>query len=230
MYGRGACKTCIFKGFCRTSVVTHNLNLSILSVNLQKSHKDLAILLESMPADILLVQEPSWVQLVPRCSDTDPLGEDTQGSVNHPGWNTLFPLMAGPSPDSRPLVATFLRKSTTHLYVISMIPSFTSLSSLGITLSSSLALVTHDRLESRAPQSVSAVVSTADASPLGEARENRGATMASAPVAAIMVPSGTAYAPHRAPDQAPISPTSSCVPPPPPPFTLQILNFYHHIV
>src|SRR6267142_328387 len=101
-------------------------SLTVLSVNLQKSHKDLKTILETTLTDVLLVQEPSWVCLVPRRSDTDLLREDTQGSVNHPQWNALFPPLVGPSPESRPLVATFLCKSTMSPYVVSVLPSFSS--------------------------------------------------------------------------------------------------------
>src|SRR5882672_7956328 len=110
-------------------------HLTILSVNVRKSHKDLETILETTLADILLVQEPSWVRLVPLRSDTDPLGVETRGSVNHPKWNTLFPPMAGPTPDARPLVATFLRKSSTRSFVVSILPSFSSLTSLGLNIS-----------------------------------------------------------------------------------------------
>jgi len=112
--------------------------LTILSVNVRKNHHDLETILETTLADIILVQEPSWVRLVPLRSDTDPLGDETRGSVNHPKWNALFPPMAGPTPDSRPLVATFLRKTTTHSFVISVLPSFSSLTSLGLNISAGL--------------------------------------------------------------------------------------------
>jgi len=166
-------------------------DLIILSVNLQKSHKDLTSVLETTLADILLIQEPSWVQLVPHCSDTDPNGEDTRGSINHPKWNTLFPPMAGLSPDSRPLVATFLCKSTTHLYVVSLLPSFSSLSSLGIVVSASAPVVDQARHEGLDLPSVSAIESITDVSPLGEARETGGTIM-------VVATGHTAltYAPH----------------------------------
>src|SRR6267142_813659 len=205
-------------------------SLTVLSVNLQKSHKDLKTILETTLTDVLLVQEPSWVCLVPRRSDTDLLREDTQGSVNHPQWNALFPPLVGPSLESRPLVTTFLRKSTTSPYVVLLLPSFSSLSSLGITLSHPSPVWDLLWTKSLGPQSASATASTTNASPPGVARENRGATMASAPVAAIMVPLGSAYAPQQASDLAPISPSLTCAPSPVPPFTLQILNFYHHVV
>src|SRR6267142_2780596 len=204
------------------SPVSMSDNLTILSVNVRKNHRDLEAILESTLADIILVQEPSWVRLVPLRSDTDPLGDETRGSVNHPKWNALFPLMAGPTPDERPLVATFLRKSSTRSFVISVLPSFSSLTSLGLNISTGPVSdhASGGRVDS---QTVSANESTTeDVDPLGSARETGGAIM----VDGLLADPST-YAPLRAPVFAP---------PPPvrrtgvPPFTLHILNFYHHVV
>src|SRR6267142_3304606 len=168
--------------------------LIILSVNVRKSHKDLETILETTLADVLLVQEPSWVRLVPLCSDTNPLGEVTRGSVNHPKWHALFPPMAGPTPTSRPLVATFLRKSSTCSFIISILPSFSSLTSLGINIANPDPVSGSDHISDGWSdlRTVSANGSTTeDVGPLGPARETRGAIMVDEPLA-----DSSTYAPY----------------------------------
>jgi len=168
--------------------------LIILSVNVRKSHKDLKAILETTLADVLLVQEPSWVRLVPLRSDTDPLGEETQGSVNHPKWHALFPSIAGTLPHTRPLVATFLCKSSTHSFTISILPSFSSLTSLGINIADTDPVSGPDHASDGWPdlQTVSANGSTTeDVGPLGPARETRGAIMVDEPLA-----DSSTYAPY----------------------------------
>jgi len=151
--------------------------LTILSVNVRKNHQDLEAILETTLADIILVQEPSWVRLVPLRSDTDPQGDETRGSVNHPKWNALFPPTAGPTPEARPLVATFLRKSTTHSFIVSILPSFSSLTSLGLNITAGL-VPDHASSGGVDSQTVSANESTTeDVDPIGSARETGGAIM-----------------------------------------------------
>src|SRR6267142_2461460 len=199
--------------------------LIILSVNVRKSHKDLETILETTLADVLLVQEPSWVCLVPLRSDTNPLGEDTRGSVNHPKWNALFPPMAGTAPTSCPLVTIFLCKSSTHSFIVSILPSFSSLTSLGINIADPDPASGSDHaLDGRVDlQTASANGSTTeDVGPLGPARETGGAIMVDESLA-----DSSTYAPYRAPVFAPPSPVRRAGSPR---FTLHILNFYHHIV
>src|SRR6267142_1075296 len=200
-------------------------NLTILSVNVRKSHKDLETILETTLADILLVQEPSWVRLVPLRSDTDPLGVETQGSVNHPKWNALFPPLAGPTPDSRPLVTTFLRKSSTHSFVVSILPSVSSLTSSGLNIASPTPISNSDQVSDGRMdlQTGSAIGRTIeDVGPLGLARETGGAIMVDG-----LLATPSTYAPLRAPVIAPSPPPDM---PDLSPFTLNILNFYHHVV
>src|SRR6266850_1200647 len=195
-------------------------DLIILSINLRKNHADLSSVLETTLADILLVQEPSWVRLVPLRSDSDPSGTETRGSINHPKWHALFPSMAGPAPDACPLIAIFLRKSSTHSFIVSILPSFSSLASLGITISDPApgSGPDHDSDGRSDSQTVSANGSTADAFPLGSARETRGAMTVDESLAASLT-----HAPLQAPVTAlhpPPRPSPSPPIPPPHPPTL----------
>ena len=67
-------------------------NIYILSANMNRQPDALTSLLETMDADILLIQEPSWGRLVPKKSDTDPDGIEVKGTCSHPKWRTILPI------------------------------------------------------------------------------------------------------------------------------------------
>src|SRR6266850_5128088 len=94
--------------------------------------------------------------------------------------------MAGTLPTTRPLIATFLRKSSTHSFIISILPSFSSLTSLGINIADPDPVPGPDHASDgwTDSQTVSANGSTTeDVGPLGLARETRGAIMVDEPLA-----------------------------------------------
>src|SRR5579863_1967670 len=105
-------------------------SLTLLSANLGRRHSALETLLQSTPAHILLIQEPSWISLVPEHSDSDSTGVPVYGTACHADWITYLP---PPSPD-RPRVATFIRSSLVHSWVITTYAPFSSYSSLGLLL------------------------------------------------------------------------------------------------
>src|SRR5579863_6307936 len=103
-------------------------DLILLSANLGRRHSALETLLQSSPAHILLIQEPSWVSLVPEHSDSDPTGIPVYGTARHRDWVAFLP---PPSPD-RPRVATFIRSSLVRSWAITTYPPFSSYTGLGL--------------------------------------------------------------------------------------------------
>ena len=91
-------------------------------------HADLAAILQTTDAHIILVQEPSKVPLVPSCSDTDPDGIAIYGTVKHSLWETYLPPFQTPYPH----VVTFVKKMILPLFTISTIDCFASYHSLGL--------------------------------------------------------------------------------------------------
>src|SRR5579863_2428554 len=105
-------------------------NLILLLANLGRHHSALEALLQTSPAHILLIQEPSWVSLVLECSDSNLTGTPVYGTAHHQDWVTFLP---PPSPD-RPRVATFIRSSLVCSWVITTYAHFSSYTSLGLLL------------------------------------------------------------------------------------------------
>ena len=81
--------------------------ISILSVNIAHSNAIHSSVLQTTTANILLIQEPYWGNLVPSRSDTNTEGNVTWGSYRNDMWETFLP----PRFTDRPRVATFVRKS-----------------------------------------------------------------------------------------------------------------------
>ena len=79
----------------------------ILSVNVAQSNVIHSSILQTTSANILLIQEPYWGNLVPSRSDTNVEGNATWGSCWNDMWETFLP----PRFTDRPRVATFVRKT-----------------------------------------------------------------------------------------------------------------------
>jgi hypothetical protein len=92
-----------------TDIKHHSEKLNILSINMNRSNFKLVSLLETTIADCVLIQEPWWGTLVPRCSDYNPKGKASFGTVNHPHWMTFSP-PTSLSLDGHPQVITFICK------------------------------------------------------------------------------------------------------------------------
>src|SRR5487761_1223243 len=80
---------------------------SILSVNVGKRHASHESILQTSSADILLIQEPAWFNLVPSRSDYNPDGTPSWGTCRNDMWEVYLP----PRLTKCPEVATFIRKS-----------------------------------------------------------------------------------------------------------------------
>ena len=78
--------------------------LLILSVNVGR-RQTLEGILQSTPANILLVQEPPWFDLTPTRPDTDPDGVITWSTCRNSMWECYSP----PGLTRRPRVATFIK-------------------------------------------------------------------------------------------------------------------------
>jgi Endonuclease-reverse transcriptase len=118
-----------------TPDATWSTRLHVLSVNMNRSNPKLISLLQSSPADCILVQEPWWGNLVPQRSDDDPDGVPTLGTVSHPAWSALTPDLSA-SPDGAPRVITFIRKSLTASCSVTPITNLSFYNLLGISLRS----------------------------------------------------------------------------------------------
>jgi Endonuclease-reverse transcriptase len=105
-------------------------NLTIVLVNMNQSKANISALLETSTANILLIQEPYWGQIIPACSDTDPEGETIHSTLNHPSWEVYNP----PPSEEYPRVATFIRKEVTKMNLITIDPHFSSYYSITITI------------------------------------------------------------------------------------------------
>jgi Endonuclease-reverse transcriptase len=114
---------------------TRSDRLLILSVNMNCSNFKLTALLQSTPADCVLVQEPWWGSLVPRRSDTDPDGDPSFGTVSHPAWTAFTPSLLS-SPDGHPRVITFIRKCLSSTLSVAPITDLSFYDLLGISLRS----------------------------------------------------------------------------------------------
>jgi hypothetical protein len=68
-----------------------DINLIILSVNVNKQRPAMESILELTTANILLIQEPPWGRLVPTVSDSDPDGVVRKGTSRHTAWECLLP-------------------------------------------------------------------------------------------------------------------------------------------
>jgi hypothetical protein len=115
--------------------MTWSDRLHILSINMNCSNFKLISLLESTPADCVLVQEPWWGALVPRHSDSDLEGEPSFGTVNHLAWTT-FTHSFSSSPDGQPCVITFIRKRILSSCSITPIDNLSFYDLLGVSLPS----------------------------------------------------------------------------------------------
>ena len=89
-------------------------------------------ILETTDANILLIQEPSWGRLVPKKSDTNPDGIEVKGTISHPWWRTILPIVSESDPP--PHVTIFLRSDLTNRLTYSVIPDMNSYSCLDIRL------------------------------------------------------------------------------------------------
>jgi len=107
--------------------------LIILSLKMNHKYANLAAILQTMDAHIILVQEPSKVLLVPSHSDTNPNGITIYGTINHSLWEMYLSPFTNPYPH----IATFVKKLILSLFTISTIDSFTFYHSLGLSFSSS---------------------------------------------------------------------------------------------
>src|SRR5579863_5807475 len=101
-------------------------SLTLLSANLGRRHSALETLLQSTPAHILLIQEPSWVPLVPGRSDADSAGVPVYGTARHSDWTTFLP----PPSHERPRVATFIHSSLIRSWVVTTYSPFASYTTL----------------------------------------------------------------------------------------------------
>src|SRR6266850_543254 len=196
-------------------------DLIIHSVNIGQNHSALSSLLQLTVANVVLIQEPSWVHIVPGTSDLHPEGIECWGTVNHPLWESYIPPCSQPfAPNDRPRVATFVCKSLLCSYSVSSLPSFSSFCCVGI----EIATIDQRPTGTHGSVSVSSDGNTADVPSLEGARETKGAimAMASAPMACA------AYAPQRAPETL----LALCEPvglsPSSPSQALCLLNFYHY--
>jgi|SRR6266850_5026178 len=108
-------------------------DLIIHSINIGWNHSSLSSLLQLTAANVVLIQEPSWVCIVPGTSDLHPNGVECWGMVNHPLWESYIPQCnLSFAPDAHPQVATFIRKSLLCSYSIFSLSSFDSFCSIGI--------------------------------------------------------------------------------------------------
>jgi hypothetical protein len=96
-------------------------------------------ILELTTANILLIQEPPWGQLVPTVSDSDPDGKVRKGTSRHRAWECLLPPASTFSTvaDSRPRVAFFYRRRLATSCTFLPIPSLASYHSIGVDVHSS---------------------------------------------------------------------------------------------
>jgi hypothetical protein len=81
-------------------------NLTILSVNMNRSNTNISALLQTTTANVIMCQEPYWGPIIPMCSNTDPDGTPLSGTVNHQNWTVFNP----PYNDVYPQVAIFIHK------------------------------------------------------------------------------------------------------------------------
>jgi hypothetical protein len=107
--------------------------LHILSVNMNRSNHKLISLLETTPADCVLIQEPWWGSLVPRHSDHDPDDDPSFGTVNHPAWTPFIPSLST-SLDGHPRVITFIWKRVLSSCSVTPITSLSFYDLLGVSI------------------------------------------------------------------------------------------------
>src|SRR6267142_2087646 len=194
-------------------------DLIIHSVNIGQNHSSLSSLLQLTAANVVLIQEPSWVLIVPGTSDLHPEGIEHWGTINHPLWEAYIPSCTQPfAPDNCPHVVTFVHKSLLCSYSISSIPLFDSFCTIAI----EITVLDQGNLGPDGT-SVSANRSTTDVPPPGGARETRGAIMAVATGCRVM-----AYAPLRAPEVSSIPDSPNSLPHASPSQALCLINFYHY--
>ena len=108
-------------------------SLTIASVNANCNHTITSSLLQCSHAHILLVQEPSWVTLVPGRSDSDPDGVPRHGLACHPDWIPFTP-EGGELVSDRPHVVTWIRSYLVDSLCIDVLPAFRTNTSVGLTL------------------------------------------------------------------------------------------------
>lgn len=104
----------------------------ILSANMNQQHAALMTLLQTINASILLIQEPWWGHLVPKCSDTNKDGVKTKGTGSHPSWRTITPPWNTDSPD--PHMAIFIQNDITATITYSILSQMTSYTCIGFCL------------------------------------------------------------------------------------------------
>ena len=107
-------------------------DLLILSVNINRQPNALTTILETTDANILLIQKPSWGRLVPKKSNTDPEGLKVKGTVSHPRWRMILPIISKSDPP--PHITIFLHSNLTDRLIYSILPNMNSYSCLGIHL------------------------------------------------------------------------------------------------
>ena len=90
----------------------------ILSANMNRQHATLMTMLQTTNTSILLLQEPWWGRLVPKCSDTNKEGTKTKGTGSHPNWHTITPPWNTNSPDPRVAIFIWNDIMTTITYSI----------------------------------------------------------------------------------------------------------------
>ena len=110
-------------------------DLKILFANMNRQNSALTMILQTSRADILLIQEPWWGKLVPKCSDSNLEGIEMLGTCCHSEWETFLP-PAAPSL-LHPHVTIFLQKSLSPFISISVLNKLTSYTCLGLRLDTS---------------------------------------------------------------------------------------------
>jgi len=89
--------------------------IQIMSVNMNRQSHLTHSLLQTMTADIILIQEP-WIGTVATArSDTDPLGSAIPGTTNNNMWDCFLPKFT--DPDSV-CVAAYVRFDLAHTFSI----------------------------------------------------------------------------------------------------------------
>jgi hypothetical protein len=79
----------------------------IKSVNIHQNNNRTHTLLQKDDADVLLIQEPSFIKVATLCSDTNPLGEPQMGAPANDQWDCHVPPL---TPDSTCKALIYTRK------------------------------------------------------------------------------------------------------------------------
>ena len=99
---------------------------------MNRSNANVAALLKTTMANVVMCQEPYWGPIIPSRSDKDPNSTPLSGTINHLNWEVYNP---PPNEDVYPHIATFIRKDISRSCQIIIEPLLLSYHSISILIS-----------------------------------------------------------------------------------------------